>query len=282
MLVQVALVSQSTSVPFADVALVSAALQKQATRDFGPIWNVQATVDPFASLNHVPVGYWPIIVRDDVRTKENAEGVHLDKNGQPFSLVQASDTWSLTASHECLEMLGDPFGERLVAGQAPKQAKGQKRVEFLVEVCDPSEADQFGYTVNNIAVSDFYTPSYFDPVAAAGVRYSFTGALKGPRRILNGGYLSWHNPADDHWYQLTWFSGTKPAVRDLGILAASNRSTREIIDSMTKPLRLARRVTPVAAPAIQRPHRLEAEIEELLSRPWLDNRSSSNTNVTEP
>ena len=90
-----------------------------------------------------------------------------------------SDSWSLTALHEMLEMLADPFGNRLVPGQSPKPDQG--RVEFLVEVCDPSEADEFGYTVNDILVSDFYTPHFFDPVKADGVRYSFTGAITEPR-----------------------------------------------------------------------------------------------------
>jgi hypothetical protein len=239
MLVQVALVSQSASIASREVAIVSAALQKQVTRDFAPIWEVQATVDSFEQLADVPLGYWAIIMRDDVRSTEEAEGIHKDKDGQPFALVQAAEGWSLTASHECLEMLADPFGQHLVAGQSPAEVnKGRDRVEYLVEVCDPSEAQSFGYQVNGVLVSDFYTPHYFDPHSAAGVRYSFTGAIKKPREVLDGGYLSWHNQIDDHWYQLTWFSGSKPAVRDLGIFAASNKSWREIVDAMTPtPLR---------------------------------------------
>ena len=31
-------------------------------------------------------------------------------------------------------------------------------------------------------MSDFYTPNYFDPVKAAGVRYSYTGAITSPHR----------------------------------------------------------------------------------------------------
>jgi hypothetical protein len=244
-LVQVALVSQSKSVPLNEVTQVSAALQKQVTRDFGPIWSVQATVDAFASLADVPLGYWPLIVRDDVRQKQEAEGVHLDKDGQPYALIQAADGWSVTASHECLEMLADPFGERLVAGPAPSGVKGQKRVEFLLEVCDPSEDERFGYTVNDVQVSDFYTPQFMDPVAAQGVRYSFTGAIKKPRSILKNGYISWHNPPNDHWYQLRWFSGSKPSMVDLGVFSASNKSTREIIDSMT--------ITPARKKSVRRP-----------------------------
>ena len=39
---QVALVSDTPSVSFSDVSAVAAALQKQATRDFGPLWQVSA------------------------------------------------------------------------------------------------------------------------------------------------------------------------------------------------------------------------------------------------
>jgi len=72
-----------------------------------------------------------------------------------------------------------------------------------------------------VLVSDFYTPQYFDPVASAGTRYSFTGAIKAPRQILKGGYISWHDPISDHWFQQTWFSGSKPRFRDIGKITAS-------------------------------------------------------------
>jgi len=42
-------------------------------------------------------------------------------------------------------------------------------VEFLVEVADPPEDPQFGYTVNGFLVSDFLTPRFYDPVTVAGV-----------------------------------------------------------------------------------------------------------------
>jgi hypothetical protein len=57
---QLALVSESTQVPKSDVSKVSAALQKQATRDLAPIWDISATVDAFEKLEDVPIGYWPI------------------------------------------------------------------------------------------------------------------------------------------------------------------------------------------------------------------------------
>lgn len=227
MLQQLALVSEVASIRFDELARVSAALQKQAMRDLAPIWGVQATVDPFARLEDVPLGYWPIIVVGQV---SGGAGVHLDRDGQPFALVEAGPSWSLTASHEMLEMLVDPFGNRLVAGYSPKP--GQGRVEFLVEVADPSEDDDFGYTSNGILVSDFYTPHYFDPQVAPGVRYSFTGAIKEPRQVLRGGYLSWHEPVSDHWWQLVYFD-FEPEFRDLGRLTMKGQSLRAMIDAAT-------------------------------------------------
>ena len=114
---QIAFVSESKLIPPGDVSKVAAAIQKQATRDLAPIWEISATVDAFATLEDVPVGYWAVIVRDDIQDA-SAAGIHEDENGQPFALVMASadiNVWSITASHEALEMLVDPSGNRLVA-----------------------------------------------------------------------------------------------------------------------------------------------------------------------
>src|SRR5262249_4558865 len=110
-------------------------------------------------------------------------------------------------------MLADPFGNRVVAAQSVKP--GQGRVRYLLEVCDPSEDPQYGYTVNGMLVSDFYTPHFFDPVKNAGVRYSFTGAITSPLPILRGGYLSWLDPVSKRMWQQVWF-GARKEFRDLG------------------------------------------------------------------
>ncbi len=231
---QLALVSESKMVPHGDVLKVSAALQKQATRDLGPIWDIAATVDAFEKLEDVPVGYWAMRIMDDIQV-DGAAGIHEDENGQPFALITASsslDTWSLTASHEAFEMLVDPFGNRVIAGDSPKPDQG--RASFLVEVCDPSEAADYAYSVNGILVSDFYTPNYFDPVTSPGVRYSFTGALTEPRQVLPGGYLSWQDAASGHWWQEVWFRTDQPEFRDLGVIdQRANGNVRAVIDRST-------------------------------------------------
>jgi hypothetical protein len=251
LLYQLALVSEISAISTAQLLRVGAALQKQASRDFGPIWNVDATVSAFTRLEDVPLGAWPVIVRDDINTP-GAAGVHEDKDGQPFALVAYSDDWPLTTSHECLEMLADPFGNRLIAGRSVK--RGQGRVEYLVEVCDPCEDASFAYTVNGILLSDFYTPHYFDPTKASGVQYSFTGAITHPREVLKGGYLSWHDPTTDHWWQVQYF-GAHKTYRDLGVFTQRTASLRSIIDAMTpRPAQTSSRAAGVLG--------AEAEAEE--------------------
>jgi hypothetical protein len=230
---QVALVSESNRVKLPDLMRVSAALQKQASRDLAPIWEVTATVDAFASLDDVPDGYWPMIIKDNIGTP-GAAGVHMDKDGQPFALIASSnslDGWSLTASHEMCEMLVDPSGDKQATGDSPKP--GQGRVSFLVEVCDPSEAADFAYSANGVLVSDFYTPHYFDPITASGVRYSFTGAITQPGQVLRSGYLSWKDSVSGHWWQEIWFDGGQPSFRDIGPADAKAGSIRAFIDRIT-------------------------------------------------
>ena len=126
-------------------------------------------------------------------------GVHL--NGftrQPFALVEASRAWTVTLSHELLEMIADPFGNRLIA--ATLRGDPARRVNYLVEVCDPCLSTF--YPVNGVPVADFYTPHYFDPVRTEGTRYSFTGEIERPLQILEGGYVTYLDPRDSGLYQL--------------------------------------------------------------------------------
>jgi hypothetical protein len=231
----VALVSESNRAKINDLLRVSAALQKQASRDLAPIWEISSTVDAFEKLEDVPDGYWPMIIKDNIGF--NAAGIHMDHDGQPFALISASDSiddWSLTASHELCEMLVDPSGDKQMTGDSPMP--GQERVSFLVEVSDPSEASDFAYTVNGVLVSDFYTPHYFDPMKAAGVRYSFTGAITEPRQVLRGGYLSWKDSVSGDWFQQTWFSGNAPSFRNIGAADSRQGSIRAFVDRKTGEL----------------------------------------------
>src|SRR5438132_85170 len=97
----IALVSDTKQISASELTKVGAALSKQASRDFAPIWGIQANVHAFAKLEDVPLGYWPVIVRDDIM-EPGAAGYHTDDKGSPFALVQYDRGWSLNASFRSL------------------------------------------------------------------------------------------------------------------------------------------------------------------------------------
>src|ERR1700727_1641111 len=95
----------------------------------------------------IPAGVWPVNLVAKLPPGEG--GVHMDKHKQPYSLVIAdpgSDEWTIDASHETLEMLVDPYGNRLQSSRSIsiesngsiKDGTGQ--FNYLVEACDPCEA----------------------------------------------------------------------------------------------------------------------------------------------
>ncbi|TDX02345.1 hypothetical protein [Dinghuibacter silviterrae] len=226
----IALVSLSKNITPAELAQASAALQKQVLRDLGPIWGISASVDSFPDLKSVPLGYWPIIITENMKDP-SSEGYHNDHHNQPYALVKADNSWQMTCSHEMCEMLVDPYGNRLEAAGSldPKQGK----VHYLVEVCDPCEDASYAYSINGILVCDFYTPNFFDPQVAPGVRYSFTGAITKPCEVLKNGYLSWQDPVSRGWYQQTRFNDA-PLIKPLAGMMNSGQSLRSQVDRLTR------------------------------------------------
>ncbi len=243
---RVGIASRSQSVSLRDIINVAAAINLQASRDLQSIWDISSSVTALADPESIEPGVWPVFIVDNVG-QDGAVGLHLTDHKQPYALVEAGPTWSLTASHECLELLVDPSGNRLVSSSAITATADDvkdvttEKYEYLVEVADPSEDPANAYMIDGVLVSDFYTPHFFDPVVSPGVRYSFTGRIKRPRQVLRNGYISWLNPSLGTMQQLRWFD--KPEIVDLpGHPAVSDRGTlRGFVDSQTRPpMRLSR------------------------------------------
>jgi hypothetical protein len=227
---QIALVSRSAKVSNHDVQEVAAALQIQVARDWSPLWHSRALVAPFGRLEDVPAGYWPVLIVDEAAPFAR---VRLHNDGQPFEVVEAGGSWSLSASQACLAMLGDPSGNRLVVAESVVLRHGT--VEFLLDVCGPVADPRYAYLIDGIIVSDFYTPAYFH-LEASRARYSFSGALERARQILPGGHLTWREPASKSWHQLTFF-GSQPSMRDLGRRPPEELRSRAWVNAITPELR---------------------------------------------
>jgi len=235
-LIEVGLVDKSGALDRNLVQATAAALNVQVVRDLPEYWNVQATVRYLPDPAKIPVGVWPVFLVAKLPPGEG--GVHLDKKNQPYSLVigtPGSSDWTIDASHETLEMLVDPGGNRLQASRAI-QISGKEtedtagEYQYLVEVCDPCEGNQYAYSIQGIAVSDFITPHFYDPVVTASARYSYGGNVKRPRQVLPGGYISFTDPTTEEIKQILYL-GSTPQERTLG--PATGASLRVFADGRT-------------------------------------------------
>jgi hypothetical protein len=234
--IQIGLVDKTGKIDTQLLQETAAAISVQITRDLSPIWNLQATVQYLPSPKKIPVGVWPVFLVGKLPPDEG--GFHLDKKNQPYAEVIATpeaNDWTIDASHEIVEMLVDPQGNRLqtsraieISGKGVADTTGE--FDYLVEACDPCEANDYAYSIAGIAVSDFITPNFYDPVVGSGTRYSFGGNIEAPRQILPGGYISFVNPETDDMGQIL-FLGPKPEFRNLGSAAGS--SLRMFVDSRT-------------------------------------------------
>lgn len=235
--IQVGLVDTTGKLNPELVQAAAAALNIQVMRDLPQFWNVQATVTYLPNATKIPAGVWPVRLVASLPPGEG--GVHMDEHNQPYAKViatPASDEWTIDASHETLEMLVDPYGNRLqssvaiaISGNGVKDTTGQ--FNYLVEACDPCEADQFAYSIQGVALSDFITPHFYDPVATSGTRYSFTGAIQVPRGLLKGGYISFIDMETNEWQQILWVNPGPPTLNDLGP-APQGKSLRVWVDNM--------------------------------------------------
>jgi hypothetical protein len=100
--------------------------------------------------------------------------------------------------------------------------------------------------VNDILVSDFYTPEFFDREASPGTRYSFTRAIERPLQVLKGGYLSFREPGTNQWFQIDGQGNRK----DLGVIQLGGGNLRACIDQQT-PSHLANTRLPRDALAVR-------------------------------
>jgi hypothetical protein len=195
----IAVINESKHLDHTAIAKAAAAVQMQVTADLFPVWGVSATVADFPSLTAMPVGFWPVVIRDVLATSDT--GVHLTDTGdKPFALVAfTGKNWTIALSHEILEMLVDPIGTGFQFGPSPKDDQGT--VSFVKEICDPCQADDFAYHRNDDQrVSDFVTPTFYTGFGTGS--YSFRGKIKEPRTVLAGGYITWQDPLTHEWWQM--------------------------------------------------------------------------------
>jgi len=205
---QISVINASTVVTDAEVSPVVAALQQQVNHDFGPVWGIAAQLTFIPTGNQPPAGTWWLSILDD-SDQAGALGYHdITPDGLPLGKVFAGtdlkygSQWSVTASHELLEMLADPNINLTVFVQSDQGSGG---IIYSYEVCDACEADQFGYQIGNVTVSDFVYPSWFESFRAANsAQFDQQKQIQSPFQLLSGGYIGVYNvTAGSGWQQQT-------------------------------------------------------------------------------
>jgi len=231
-LIKVAILNKSTVVEDDQLRPIVEALQSQVFHDFRATWGITAELAllPKGSPNPQDC-YWLGVF--DNSDQAGALGYHdLTPQGFPVSKVFAETDLkygaklSVTCSHELLEMLGDPF----VNLTALDPSSGRL---YAYEASDAVEADELGYGINGITVSDFVLPQYFDPQhAGKGVRLSYAGHVIQPFALARGGYLSYLdlNDLKAGWQQETAQmaegAGGPEGFRQAGFPPGSRRERR--------------------------------------------------------
>jgi hypothetical protein len=120
---------------------------------------------------------------------------------------------SVGATHEMCEMAVDPW-----LNSAYQDAQG---VFWAGEVCDPVEADQYGYDIGGILVTDFVTPNWFGHQHAQ-TQIDLKQHAVTAFEVLSGGYAQKFNPQTG-WQQVT---GSK-AIHSKMVLHPEQGSRRE-------------------------------------------------------
>jgi hypothetical protein len=197
----ISIVNRSTVVTDAGIATLLPALQTQISRDFAPFWGTGTTLH-FVGSGQPDPGHWRCLVLDH-SDQAGDLGYHIDNNGVPEARIFAAEDMkdgsllSVTVSHELLEMLADPTANRVFQIGT---------TTYIVEVADPVEADDDGYDIDGVRVSNFATPRYFGMTNPGNdPRFDFRWLLTaGIPTLRPGGYVMfdsggvWHSTMARH------------------------------------------------------------------------------------
>lgn len=211
--IKISFINESTVISADKVKTALTALQKQVTKDFAPVWGIDADLTLIAKNQKPPPSSWWLVILDN-SDQAGALGYHdLTDKGLPLAKVFAKtsedngESWTLTASHELLEMLADPDVNLSVFNQTSKTSG----TLFAYEVCDPCEDNRYGYKIGDILVSDFVYPTWFQSFRSSGKNiFDHGNYIKKPLELLPGGYIGTFDVAKGSGWKQSVFSRTSP------------------------------------------------------------------------
>jgi hypothetical protein len=221
--IQISVINASTVLTDNEISPLVNALQQQVTNDFLPAWGVDAEVAQIPTGTTPPAGTWWLTILDD-SDQAGALGYHdLTPDGLPIGKVFAGTDlklgtqWTVTASHELLEMLADPNINLTVFVQNDQNTG----ILYAYEVCDACEADNLGYKIDNVLLSDFVFPAWFENFRAPNsTQFDQAKQIQSPLQLLAGGYIGTFDVnSGSGWQQVT-------AQKQLNMMSRGNVGSR--------------------------------------------------------
>lgn len=192
-----------------EIQRVVRAVNRQIEGDFAPYWSLAATLRLEGRSGQQPTKQSLADMRGDAVLYlwnevdvDDAVGYHeINHRGIPYGFVfteiakQLEEPWSVTLSHEALELVADPEVNLLVMGPHPKQLK--RDVFHWYEMCDAVQAET--YELDGVEVSNFVLPLYFTGGDEKGGRNDFLGRSHDGRTLRSfgvnpSGYVGFFDP----------------------------------------------------------------------------------------
>ncbi|MBI2188384.1 MAG: hypothetical protein HYU37_14880 [Acidobacteria bacterium] len=252
-----------------DVQVAIRAINRQISHDFEPYWNISAELRLEGPVTKRPARVTlpelrgeAVIYLWDRTDPDGALGYHeANARGIPFGFIfmdlteELEEPWTVTLSHEALELIGDPEVNLLVAG--PHPSDGRRQVFHWFEMCDAVQAET--YKVDGVDVSNFVLPLYFTRDAEPGSRNDFLGRWYNGRALASfginsGGYIGFFNPKTRK-HETFALQGDEQAKRRLKIKSKAQRTRRSVrYRSIYSPRRAAadrRRQKAAAMPRVE-------------------------------
>lgn len=236
-MIVVAIVNESTVLSDVIVQAAVVCLQAQIDEDYTPVYGKQARLEFHPKGYVVPEGTWELVFADN-SDQAGALGYHeTTANGDPIGFVfagsdiQFGESWTVTASHELLEMMEDPDIQTLEEQDLPDGSM----VLRSKELCDVCEDDSIAYTKPTQVLpdgtlfkySDFVFPAYWNADAPAHAKLDFCGLITKPLTILPGGYIGMVTILKGfQWTQVN--AMLKPGGKRIHHLSRRDRRTRHL------------------------------------------------------
>ncbi len=185
------------------------AINRQISKDFSPYWGRFAAMRLEGTGKDNPDKRNPSDMRGnaviylwDKADTKNAIGYHdLNHAGIPYGFVfvdvaeQTGENWTVTLSHEALELIGDPEVNLLAMG--PHPVDPNRIVFHWYEMCDAVQTET--YEIDGVEVSNFVLPLYFTTDEESAGRNDFLGSLNSDQTLRSfgvnpGGYVGFYDP----------------------------------------------------------------------------------------